>query len=90
MSREDGEYLYIKSQQKGTCTTWGRYRHKSKDFWQREITNVPKCYCCDKPIHVKKDGRKIINELKSRNNKNEDNKNKCNDCNMNDKKEKDW
>ena len=29
-SREDEKSLYIKSQYKGTCTTYGKYMHKGK------------------------------------------------------------
>ena len=41
-SREDEEYLYVKSQYKGTSTTCRKYGHKGKYFGHKEGANLPK------------------------------------------------
>ena len=55
MSREGENYLYVKSQYKGTCATFKKYGHKSKDCSHIEGTNSPKCNYCDKSGHVNKE-----------------------------------
>ena len=42
MSREDENYLFVKSQYNGICATCMKYSHKSKDCSHREGVNVPK------------------------------------------------
>ena len=88
-SRENEKSLYLKFQYKGACTTYGKYGHKSKNFWHREGANLPKFYYCDKPEHAKKDWHKRIKEEKSSNYKNKDNKKKWNNYKMTNNEEND-
>ena len=53
-SIEDKKPLYVKPQYKGTCATYGEYGQKSKDFWNKEGTNMSKFHYYDKPGYVKK------------------------------------
>ena len=48
-----------KTQYKGNCTTFGKYGHKSKDFWHGESSNVPKCNYYNMVGHLKKEYHNI-------------------------------
>ena len=61
-STEDKKALYLQTQYKGTCTTCGIHGHKGKYCWQKESSNLSKCYYCDKPRYDKKYCRNIIKE----------------------------
>ena len=58
--KEDGKYLYIKNQYKGTRMTWGKDGHKSEDCFHKEGENVPKCNYYSRLVHLNKDCHKII------------------------------